>query len=210
MFWKRKSKEEKIVDEMKEKKQQVDKLKEEIEKMGKLVLKDGKLQKVEDTPKETVPVQSPPQPTTRQPDVSGFEEQVANVGEQVRRETYSRQQQFSPRGPPQEYVTEGDIYGGMQMPQPQVQTPFRQPQYPQQMPPQYPQQAPPQYPQYPQQAPVAVNIEMVTGSVVQIQVPIEQLDNFIEGLNTAIDSQSSFPLNNRVINGRNVVLYTYE
>lgn len=51
-LFKKKSQEEKTLEEIKKKKEQIDKLKEEIVKMGKLVLKDGKLTKVEDVPKE--------------------------------------------------------------------------------------------------------------------------------------------------------------
>jgi len=54
-----KTKEQKTIDKMKKTKQEIDKLKEEMDKMAKLVLKDGKLQKIENTPKVEQHIEEP-------------------------------------------------------------------------------------------------------------------------------------------------------
>jgi hypothetical protein len=209
MLWRKQSKEEKALEEIKIKKAQIDKLKEEIVQMGKLVLKDGKLQKVEDTqkPESIGPVPTPPSPPL------DFEQQAMKVAEQVRQRMpppYSNPPQAEPQFPPlpqfpqQQYQQQAYPQYQQQAPPPQ----FQQQQY-QQPPPQY--QMPPQFVQQPPQyPPLTVTIQMIGETVIQVNVAQEKIESFIEELNNAVDNQSSFPLGNKIINGRNILFYTFE
>ena len=213
-----KSKEEKVLDEIKKKKQQMDKLKEEIVKMGKLVLKDGKLTKVEDIQKDEVKTQvnNPVQQT--QIDYTDSEINDMVQAERIRRqatlvntpkqvpppltqEDYNRIQQKKQQDMmayEQQYLQEQAAAERQRQIEAYEQQQFRQ--------------QPQAYQQPVQQQITVVNvsIEMVTGNVIVIQVPGDKIESFVEALNIAIDNQSSFPMNDKVINGRNVVSYTLE
>jgi len=227
-----KSKEEKTLDEIKKKKAQMDKLKEEIVKMGKLVLKDGKLTKVEDTPKEEAKIGTP----AVMPDVPTSD---AEIDEMVQQERLRRQGMATlvntpqpPRSVPPQMSQ--DQYNALQRQQElynyqqqiiqqqamqnqavnQAQAEAEQREYMRQQQELYQQQQMRQQPQpyqQPQRLPmIAVSIDMVNGTTITISVPGDKVDSFVEGLNIAIDNQSSFPINNKIINGRNIVSYTIE
>lgn len=193
MLFRKKSKEEKVLEDIKNKKAQIDKLKEEIVTMGKLVLRDGKLEAVKDKPAvQAAPEQQGQAPMMQMPQVPPppvMEEFVAPQANTYPPELMQQYQQQQSYPPPQSRGW--DI-----------------PQQPRQAQPQY-QQPRPQY-AAPVALPVAVKIEMITGTVIVLEVAREQLQSFIEEINAAIDNQASLPLNNRVINGRNVVVYSFE
>jgi len=212
----KKSKEEKILEDIKKKKEQMDKLKEEIIKMGKLVLKDGKLTKVDDVTKESVTTGT----TVPIPEIQGYAD--TDVDEMVQQERLRRQQGMSIPQPVQqprplsqeEYNSmkqQQDLYNYQQQ---LAQQEAEQREYMRQQQELYQQQQMRQQPQPyqpPQQIPmVGITIEMVTGSIINVRVPGDKIDSFVEGLNMSIDNQSSFPINNKVINGRNIVSYTIE
>jgi hypothetical protein len=214
-MFKIKSKEEKALEEIKKKKEQIDKLKEEINKMGKLVLKDGKLTKVEDIPKSTLSELPSVPPVPIEPDVDAMVQQERLRRQQQAKATLSDNIQM-PQQPvrqisQEEYNEmlrrqEAYNYQQQKLMEEEQQEVLRQQQeaYQQQ---QYRQQPQPYQPVLPM---VSVTIEMVTGTLVNVQVSGDKADNFIELLSTAIDNQSSFPINNKVINGRNVVSFTLE
>jgi hypothetical protein len=223
-LFKKKTKEEKTLDEIKKKKEQIDKLKEEIVKMGKLILKDGKLTKVEDV-KEDVKVAKVP--STELPPIDftdsnqEMEQMLQQERERMRRQTQqvppTQARQVPPPLPPAQVQMTQEQYQRMQQQkqmeafeqryreeQAELEQQRQQELYQQQM----RQQA---YAQPQQQMPlVTVTIEMITGSTLALEVTGDKIESFVEALNLAIDNQSSFPLNNKVLNGRNIVSYTLE
>jgi len=192
MFGK-KTKEEKIVEEMKKKKEQIDKLKEEMNNMAKLILKDGKLQKVEDTPKqeEVKPVvQVPPPIEIMQPsshDIQYMRQQIEADNQRRAVEEQTRQ------------YDEAVARAVQQQQQQQVM--YRQPVPPPQMPQMYQPQQP---------TVVKVTIEVITGGVYAIDIESSVIKQFISELDKAINSQIVFAIGNRVINGKQIVSYSFE
>jgi hypothetical protein len=223
-LFKKKTKEEKVLEEIKKKKEQMDKLKEEINKMGKLVLKDGKLTKIEDAQKEAPKTQvqeapidytnpnmddvmsqmrkqaqvPPAQPKQVPPPLSPEEYQRINRVRQQQEMAAFEQQYMEEQQMLAEQQRQAEIarQRQLQMEEYQMQQARQQPQ---------------QYQQPHQQMPrVVVTIEMITGSTLTLEVTGDKIESFVEALNLAIDNQSSFPMNNKVINGRNIVSYTLE
>lgn len=208
MFFKKKNKEEKIIEQMKEKKAQIDKLKEEMNAMAKLVLKDGKLQKVEDTPKEEVrqAVPTPPSPPPsidirRQPqplqydigdqnqmqpnahDIQRMRQQMFDENQRRLQEDQRAQQQYQEQLRMQQPVPPRQFY---QQPQPQF----------------YQQPVPPRI--------INILIETITGATYKLEITEDIFKQFTDELNAAIDGQATFTIGNRILNGRNIVSYSYE
>lgn len=218
MLWQRKNKEEKILVDIKKKKAQLDKLKEEIVQMGKLVLKDGKLQRIDDIKRDEVVVQN------SQEAVDTFEKTAKQVVEQVAPPPRSMPRQYAASQPtllPEEdivYVkqpTSQSQFTPQQLQQMQMQQQMQEQYEQMQLQQQRLQQLQMQQQMTQQQAqqqlpPIMVNIELVTGSIIQLEVERAKLDSFVEEINGAIDNQSSIPLGSKVINGRNIVMYTFE
>jgi len=218
----KKTNEEKIIEDMKKKKEQVDKLKEEINKMGKLVLKDGKLTKVDDTTKTEIKVpvmESPPMPQTQGYDNIDVDEMVQ--AERLRRQQAPVTQQPAPQvrqqvSPPPmsqeeyQYKLQQDMLAYQRMQQ-QAQIQARAEQEAEEREMLRQQALQQQYRPPVQEVPaIGVTIEMITGNIIKVNVPGDKIESFIEALNTAIDNQSSFPITSKVINGRNVVSFTIE
>lgn len=181
----RKPNTDKVKKEMLSKAQQIEKLKEEMRTMAdKLVLKDGKLQKVSDTPVQVQPQAQPMLPPTQMFDeVTGrrFDDEVA-----------------IPRPPL--------FQRPQQQPQPMPQQ--RQPVYqqPQPMPPQYQQQQ--QY-QQPQIIAIAVVLHLLEGNQITIEVANVELEQFLGKLNDAIDNQIAFVVGDKTIAGRHIIYYEF-
>ena len=67
----------------------------------------------------------------------------------------------------------------------------------------------PQERQYQEQSvrQLLVAVELVHGSVIQINVPIDKFEAFVAEMNNAIDGQSAIPVGNKIVNGAQVVMY---
>jgi len=206
-FGKKKTKEEKIIEQMKEKKQQIDKLKEEMNNMAKLVLKDGKLQKVEDIQKqeekkEIGPAPNPPLVL----DTRMIEQSQDNIFENPRRQPTSdevqqiRQQIFN------ENITKQEQQ--LRLFQEQEQMRMMQQQTAQQQ--QYYQQPVYQTPVSPPVQSVMVVIEMVNGSLYKYEITTDVLKQFTDELNSAMNQQVTYSLNDRTIHGKHIVSYFIE
>lgn len=227
MFWgksKEEKQKEKILKQMKEKKVQIDKLKEEMNNMAKLVLKDGKLQKVEDTPKQEEPLGPlgnvpvpPPALDSRRPIPQQYQEdifenprrqptpnEVQQIRQQIMEENRAKQEQQLR----QEQLRLFQEQEQMRMMQEQAaQRQFVPPPMP---PHQYYQQPVYQNPLPPPVQSVVVVIEMVNGSLYKYEITTDVLKQFIEELNSAINQQTTYSLNDRTINGKNIVSYFIE
>ena len=171
--------------------------------MGKLILKDGKLMKAEDIQKEvevTIPVPPPQSVDYRQIEAE------QRVEEQIRQQQLARQEQE--RQMREQMIQEQQVYE-------QQRQPFQQQRQPVYEPPRQQAYEQPQIkqvyaqPREQQRQPemVTVNILLVTGVTLPITVESTQVRSFMDGLTEAIDAQTSFPINNIVINGRNVVFF---
>lgn len=185
----------KVLEDIKTKKEQIIKLKKEIVDMGKYALKDGKLVKTEDIePQVPQPPQQQAQPVQQQyvpPVQQPTDVQEAQYYEAVRKTVIPTPQ---PRQMPQEYAAPYPIVS------PEEDFVIQEPRQ---------QQYQPQPRQQVQRVEnIIVHIEMITGQVIQLEVELEKLQSFIEDMNGAIDGQTSLPLGNKTINGRNVVSYT--
>jgi hypothetical protein len=194
MFRLVRDKNEKALIEIKKKKLKLDnlkkeqeKLKEEIVQMGKLVLKDGRLQKVEDVTNTNKGV--------TQEEVTDVVEEIQQTVQRNMQQPVQRPVQSQPRSVPPPLPAFEDAVDNEAVYQQPVQ----------QVAPQYRRQQVPQPPQS-----FEVSIYLINGQVVVLQIPRDQFETFIEDLNGAIDNQSCFPLSNRVINGRNVVEYIFQ
>jgi hypothetical protein len=220
----KKTNEEKIIEDMKKKKEQMDKLKEEINKMGKLVLKDGKLTKVDDVAKvdSKVPtMESPPIPQAQSFDNIDVDEmvQAERMRRQQQQPVQSNQARLQVSSPS---ITQDEYQYKLQQEMAAYQRLQQQAQQQAQLEQQAQQEAnqremlrqqtlQQQYRPPVQELPsIGIIIEMVTGSIIKVNVPGDRVESFIEGLSTAIDNQSSFPITSKVINGRNVVSFTVE
>ena len=182
--------EKKILEEMKKKKEQIDKLKEEMNNMAKLVLKDGKLQKVEEKKDEVLPIIPPNPPSTKSIEYDN-PELAMNEAQQAMREDYRRKMQ--------EQMLREQMVQNEQLRQQQYNEQLRQQQLRQQ-----------QYVQPESPVIIKVIIEMISGVSYGLEIPENQITAFLTDLDTAINNQTTFPLNNRVINGRNIVSYVIE
>jgi hypothetical protein len=218
MFWKRKSKEEKILEKIREKKKEIDKLKEDVNNMAKLVLKDGKLQKVESATPPQKEIPTPPSP----PDELNMNLKPKYSEEDMRREynkmieaiaPASMQQQYQqPQMAPQPPNYEpAPRQNPPQFVPPPQRPQFRQPQYaPVEEQPQYYQQ--PQQPQYrpqPEQV-VQITIVLCNEGTLQFSVPLSALENYINTLNNAMEQSKVIVIEDYIVNARNIVMYKYE
>ena len=182
---KTKSKEEKLVDSMTAKVAQIEKLKNEVNEMGKLILKDGRLQKVEDVPKQVVQ----PQPTQEEVMEAKLEQEARQFAEQHPMPQMPRPiPQNIPRAPTQEEI---DYY------QEQNRLPMEE-QERKQMYSMRPKQ---------QEQQLLINIELVNGNIIQANVSIDKFESFVSEVNTAIDNQCAIPIGQRIINGAHIVTY---
>jgi len=104
------------------------------------------------------------------------------------------------------------IYREQQLQQQQMQQPMipqqqmQQPMIPQQqmMPPQ------PMMPQQPEYGPVEklrYTIHMMNGEISEVDVLSNEVETFLNGLNTAIEDQTVIQIGNKTINGRNIIYY---
>lgn len=219
-FGKKKTKEEKIIEQMKEKKEQIDKLKEEMNNMAKLVLKDGKLQKVEDVQKQeekkeiNTPPSPPPELDTRRAMPQQYQE---DIFENPRRQPTPdevqqiRQQIINENRAKQEYQLRQEQ---MRLYQEQEQMRMMQQQAAQQQAQQFvPPPTPPQQ-FYQQPVPpiqsVVVVIEMVNGSIYKYEITTDVLNQFTSELNAAMNQQTTYSLNDRTIHGKHIVSYFIE
>lgn len=190
LFGKNKEKEEKkILEEMKRKKQQIEKLKEEMNNMAKLVLKDGKLQKVEDKKDEAMII--PPSPPPSKPMYDTPDNSMQEAQQAMREQIYRKQMQE-------------------QMIQERINEEVRQRQLQEQQQRYAQSQAQPRYAQAAPVANIKVIIEMINGATYGIELPETQISAFLTELDTAINGQTTFPLSNRVINGKNIISYVVE
>jgi hypothetical protein len=186
-LFKKKSKEEKAIEQIRKKKQQIEKLKEEIIKMGRLVLKDGKLTQ------EAAPQQSQPQQEVKipLPPIDIEYTRPKQVVEEVQEEEYVEPPMF--RGQPQrrqEERAEPAIFRG----RPQQQQQYQQP----------PQQ---QYQQPPKD--ITVDIIMIEGQTVQVVVPVVAAQNLLDAISTSIETGTMLVVGNKAINPRHIVMYQY-
>jgi hypothetical protein len=210
----------------------------EVNKMGKVILKDGKLQKVEDVPqKPQSPVAEsfPNMAEQQQPNIEQdlMEEQdmpippmpvnmmrpvqpttVPNLAQQqalyqqqasyaVQQQEMARRQQLS-QDIAQQQAQQQQNALQQQMAQEQANYAHQQQLLRQQAnfaPHQQFQQ--PQQRQYPDQN-VTIRIVKVNG-VLEVTVSMGNLENFMKNLKEAMDSQSSFDVGNRIVNGRHIV-----
>ena len=184
-------KQRRLIAGLKKRKIKIDKMTEELKKMAKLVLKDGKLQDVEEVSNE-VPEQPqdpndvPPMP----PPGMVQQEQVVDVPPPM--------QPMPPihMAPPPADNARQAPFEGMQMPR-----------VPQPIPPQ-------QFVQQPtmQQVPekVHVTIRMIEGEVIKVSIPGAEIQAFLTALSESIDNQSVYQIGSRVLNGRNIIYYFFE
>jgi hypothetical protein len=56
--------------------------------------------------------------------------------------------------------------------------------------------------------PIVFEIEVTTGTIYEVPVPVNEVESFVSQLNAAIDNQVSIVVGNRILNGRNIVSYT--
>lgn len=210
MLFRKKTKDEEILLEMKKKKEEIDKLKTKIETlkketvdMGKLILKDGKLVNADSVAKEVPQAQVQPQVQEQ------FNEAVRETVVKVQaRPSQQMPQQFV--DPDADIIYEAPRRQSVQQHEEEFDVP-RPPQQYRQAQPVYVEQ--PQQYQQPRQVPrqpVMVSIELLGVGTITVGVELDKFEKFQQELDAAIDNQSCFPLDNKVINGRNIVLYTFE
>lgn len=196
-----KSKKEKLIEQVKKKKAKIDKLEEDIRKMVKMGIKDGKLVPTEDAEPSTEvkqklnseeelkrPAYQPQQETPQEQQLSRDELYNQMVQRQVQQEMFERQQQ------------------SQQSQQPKMQQ--QQQQYAQ---PEIPPQEFIQKPEVPADEKVfKVEIVVEGGLQFTVQVPREKLDDFIAEINTAMNEQAPFIIDNRkVVNGRHIIAFVF-
>lgn len=174
------------------------KLEEELRKMTKLELVDGKLEPVQVEQKlgAAQPVPQPLQPNTVIP----------------QHEVPAPPPLFTQQAPMQEPMMPPlpDISAPppeMQMPPPEIppqqfSPPRQQPQY--FPPPQHPLPVPPRMPEL-----VTVTLRMVEGIEIKVSVNGEAFETFTTRLDEAISEQSTFQVENQIINGRHIISYTF-
>jgi len=163
----------------------------EEQNMGKLVIKDGKL--VEPTKEQQI--LNTPQPIPQ------------DVLEQMRQETIqNRQQMQQERIQPQEIEEEmlsEDIQEEMLSNEEEIQQMTGRQQYEQE-------QAEMQAQTQPQDFTVIVNMIMLGGLPIRINVPGQYIEDFIMKLNNAIDRQLHFNVGTQVLITRNILYYSLE
>jgi hypothetical protein len=219
-MWFKKNQEKQILNEMKKKKQQIEKLKEDMNKMAKLVLKDGRLQKVEekrDVIKSEEELAVPISPMAKQ--VPNFDIKVPTFNnEEIIEEKLSNEilQEQQRRLYEQQVAQEQQrrLYE-QQVAQEQQRRLYEQQVAQEQQRRLYEQQVGQTMniinkPTQQESTIIKVTIETVGGGTFNVGVPEEHISKFLADLDIAINSQVIFPLNNRIINGRNIVSYLIE
>jgi hypothetical protein len=223
-FWK--SKEEKQVERIKglllkiraldpDKEEDYKKIKQyqsEVDKMGKVMLKDGKLVKVEDIPPQqaqqqpNMPGMSPApafQPDIEQEMMEEQEMPIPPVPVNVMRPiqpsvqpslaqqqaAYQQQAMYAAQQQQQEALRQQQQIALQQQMVRQQQMALQQQQF--------------QEAQQPQQD-VIVRIMRVNGAL-DVSVNMVNIENFLKNVKEAIDSQSSFEIGNRILNGRHII-----
>jgi hypothetical protein len=186
-LFKRKTKEEKIVLQLKKKQKKIDALKEEMKKMAsKLKFENGKLVKAESEPKQS----QEPNPFEQQSQAQQQQQMQQQQSEQLHTIT-------PPQMPPQQMQ--------QQMPPQQMQ---------QQMPPQMQQQMQQQMPQQQmqQQAPsrlVEVNVVLTTGENLPVTLEQDQVQAFLNELAERVDNKTSMQIGRRIINTRHILYFEF-
>lgn len=209
----RKTKEEKIVEEMKKKQEEINKLKQEVVDMGKLVIKDGKIQKVEDTPQpveakkeERVSMPEPiPESMNAHPFVKGIakemsqppiaptmEQQQALYEQALRQQQMEMHNQLMQRQA-MEYQMQQEALERQRMQAASVQS-----------------QAQDYVPQTVEAQAVTVLLHLITGEILKVDITAATFQKFTEDLDEAINTQSTFKFESINLNGRQIVYYNFE
>ena len=164
--------------------------------MAKLVLKDGRLQKVEDKKdvidNMEVPLPPPKQVPNFEKELPTFEDEQGQQQFKLREQMIQQQLNDEIKQEQQRRLYEQQLFLERQ----QAQQQYTQPQQQRYVPPQ----------------PNLINIVIVmsVGEAYRVEVVETQVEQFLAGLDNAINTQTVFSLNNRVINGKNVVSYVIE
>jgi len=167
----------------------------EDEKMGKLVIKDGKL--VENTPENN--------PHSVQPQIQQIPPEVL---EQMRMESeYNKQEMERQRMQAQQPA---DIEEEMLQEDISNEPTEEQLAYEQQMTGRQQYEQEQQEQQQPQDFNITVNMIMIGGLPIRINVPGQYIEKFITDLNLAIDRQLHFNVGTQVIITKNILYYSLE
>lgn len=164
-------------------KKEIGKKEEEIVKMGRLALKDGKVVPADN--KESHKEMPEPPASTPQ-----YQEQPMP----------QQQEQPMPVPPQAEHPAfqQQPLQSAPQVP-PQYNTYSERPSMPSQE--QYIPRA------APVSEPIDVNIVLVTGQQIKVQVPENEVGNFLGALEEAVNKQILLPIGKQMVNGRNIVFF---